>query len=82
MCFFNHSLHPSDAIKGHSDRCFVRVAVRVISARTTVSMLFFLHHNARSEYHTQLAKMSFGKIFDLTDGVFFNFYNILRNSRR
>ena len=30
---------------------------------------------ARSEYHTQLAKMSFDKIFDLTAGVCFNFYN-------
>ena len=26
---------------------------------------------ARSEYHTQLAKMSFDKIFDLADGVYF-----------
>ena len=25
---------------------------------------------------TQLAKMSFDKIFDLTAGVYFNFYNI------
>ena len=31
---------------------------------------------ARSEYHTQLAKMSFDEIFDLTAGVYFNFYNI------
>ena len=31
---------------------------------------------ARSEYHTQLAKMSFDKIFDLTAGVYFNFFNI------
>ena len=30
---------------------------------------------ARSEYHTQLAKMSFDKIFDLTARVYFNFYN-------
>ena len=30
---------------------------------------------ARSEYHTQLAKMSFDKIFDLTAGVYFHFYN-------
>ena len=29
----------------------------------------------RSEYHTQLAKMNFDKIFDLTAGVYFNFYN-------
>ena len=29
------------------------------------------------EYHTQLAKMSFDEIFDLTAGVHFNFYNIL-----
>ena len=28
-----------------------------------------------SEYHTQLAKMSFDEIFDLTAGVYFNFYN-------
>ena len=32
---------------------------------------------ARSEYHTQLAKMSFEKIFDLTGGVYFHFYNML-----
>ena len=31
---------------------------------------------ARSEYHTQLTKMSFDEIFDLTAGVYFNFYNI------
>ena len=31
---------------------------------------------ATSEYHTQLSKMSFDKIFDLTAGVYFNFYNI------
>ena len=31
---------------------------------------------ARSEYHTQLAKMSFDKIFDLT-AVYFSFYNDL-----
>ena len=29
----------------------------------------------RTEYHTQLAKMSFDKIFDLTGGVYFYFYN-------
>ena len=32
---------------------------------------------ARSEYHTQLAKMSFDKILDLTVGVYFYFYTIL-----
>ena len=26
--------------------------------------------------HTQLAKISFDEIFDLTAGVYFNFYNI------
>ena len=31
---------------------------------------------SRSEYHTQLAKMSFDEIFDLTAGVYFYFYNI------
>ena len=30
---------------------------------------------ARSEYHTQLANMSFDKIFDLTAGVYFYYYN-------
>ena len=30
---------------------------------------------ARSEYYTQLAKMSFDKVFDLTAGVYFNFCN-------
>ena len=37
---------------------------------------FMRTHNpyyARSEYHTQLAKMSFDKIFDLTAGVYFHF---------
>ena len=31
---------------------------------------------ARSEYHTQLEKMSFDKIFDLTAGVYFYFHNM------
>ena len=35
-----------------------------------------LHNTyARSEYHTQLAKMGFDKMFDLTAGVYFNLYN-------
>ena len=29
-----------------------------------------------TEYHAQLAKMSFDKKFDLTDGVYFYFYSI------
>ena len=34
-----------------------------------------------SEYHTQLAKMNFDKIFDLTAGVYFHFlYYIARTS--
>ena len=34
-------------------------------------------YDMRSEYHTQLAEMSFDKIFDLTAGVyFFIFYNM------
>ena len=32
--------------------------------------------HTRSEYHTQLAKMSFDKIFDITAGVHLNFYII------
>ena len=32
----------------------------------------------RSEYHTQLAKVSFDKIFDLTAGVYFHLNNLLR----
>ena len=35
-----------------------------------------LYIYVRSEYHTQLAKMSFDEIFDLTAGVYYNFYNI------
>ena len=31
-------------------------------------------HYARLEYHTQLAKMSFDEIFDLTAGVYFDFF--------
>ena len=31
---------------------------------------------ARPEFHTQLAKMSFDKILDLTAGVYFNFYDV------
>ena len=30
----------------------------------------------RSEHDTQLAKMAFDEIIDLTAGVYFNFYNI------
>ena len=36
---------------------------------------------ARSEYHTQLAKMSFDEIFDLTAGVYFHFYKIENTHR-
>ena len=32
---------------------------------------------ARSGYHTQLAKMSFDKTFDLTAGGDFNFYRLI-----
>ena len=32
---------------------------------------------ARSEYHTQLANMSFDKIFDPTAGVYFDVFNIM-----
>ena len=35
------------------------------------------HPYARSEYHTQLAKISCDKIFDLTAGVYFYFYNMI-----
>ena len=31
---------------------------------------------ARSEYHTQLANISLDKIFDLTTGVYFHFYDV------
>ena len=37
----------------------------------------YIQQYARSEYHTQLAKMSFDKFFDLTAGVHFYFYIIL-----
>ena len=43
----------------------------------TAGVYFNFYNKARSEYHTQLAKMSFDKIFDLTAGVYFNFYNII-----
>ena len=33
--------------------------------------------DVRSEYHTQLAKMSFDKIVDLTAGVYFSYYIII-----
>ena len=33
--------------------------------------------NARSEYHTQLAKMSFDEIFELTAGVYVHVHNRL-----
>ena len=36
-----------------------------------------MHILARSENHTQLAKMSFDEIFDLTAGAYLYFYNIL-----
>ena len=40
--------------------------------------VYLLQLCARSEYHTQLAKMSFDEIFDLTAGVYFNFFNLLQ----
>ena len=36
---------------------------------------FMGYYDAQSEYHTQLAKMNFDRIFDLTAGVYFYFYN-------
>ena len=47
-------------------------------------MFLMRTHNpsyARSEYHTQLAKMSFDKIFDLTSGLYFFFLNNKRKHR-
>ena len=44
-------------------------------------MFLMRTHNpqyTRSEYHTQLAKMSIDKIFDLSAGVYFNFDNMMR----
>ena len=46
--------------------------------RPISSMRTHNSENARSEYHTQLAKMSFDEIFDLTAGVYFHFYNIIK----
>ena len=40
------------------------------------SLGIFLYNRSACCYHTQLAKMSFDKIFDLTAGVFFYFYKI------
>ena len=37
---------------------------------------------ARSEHHTQLAKMSFDEIFDLTAEVYFYFYDVPGNIKR
>ena len=43
---------------------------------TNYVLIYHIRGIARSEYRTQLAKMSFDKIFGLTAGVYFNFYNI------
>ena len=51
-----------------------RQTVRQINAQSskaTISERYYII--ARSEYHTQLAKMSFDEIFDLTAGVYFHF---------
>ena len=51
-------------------------------ARSTIGISdSAVHIYARSEYHTQLAKMSFDKIFDLPAGVYFNFCSIHRYLR-
>ena len=41
--------------------------------RLVTSSTKYCPKKARSEYHTQLAKMSFDEIFDLTAGVYFHF---------
>ena len=54
---------------------------RATSTLDTALLLYscILKHSTVSWiYHTQLAKMSFDEIFDLTAGVYFNFYNIVR----
>ena len=33
--------------------------------------MYIYTYDGEAEYHTQLAKMSFDKIFDLTAGVYF-----------
>ena len=38
--------------------------------------MIYTQQCARSQYHTQVAKTSFDKIFDLTAGMYFCFYNI------
>ena len=55
---------------------FFLLAVFGLLNRTSLSLVRDIY--ARSEYHTQLAKMSFDKIFDLIAGAFFYFYNICK----
>ena len=50
---------------------FFLLAVFGLLNRTSLSLVRDIY--ARSEYHTQLAKMSFDKIFDLIAGAFFFF---------
>ena len=49
---------------------------RVIDCGPSQGVVCFSWCYHISEYHTQLAKMSFDEIFDLTAGVYFNFYNM------
>ena len=51
------------------------------SRRPIISLIMRTHNPqyARSEYHTQLAKVSFNKIFDLTAGVYVYFYMYMYN---
>ena len=53
----------------------VLVLVTFNTLRSISLMRTHTQQCARSEYHTQLAKMSFEEIFDLTTGVYFHFHD-------
>ena len=69
-----HGLETKETWTGpYSSRCYYHVRyvlLLLVYIRCSVGFTDKIWH------HTQLAKMSFDKIFDLTAGVYFNFYNI------
>ena len=67
-CISFHSCH----FLSPSETCCIVSAHRLPNIITLLTL-----KATRSEYHTQLAKMSFDKIFDFKAGVYFNFFNIL-----
>ena len=82
---FTVSVHSLIILFNPERLCVTLFTLVLAIALRGVAELYVIHEDirppqrARSEYHTQLAKMSFDEIFDLTAGVHFYFIFKYRN---